>query len=169
MKYSVKRHAVTQPPDASYRLIPLTRSQNAIVDVADFTWLSQWNWYAFWNPSTKSFYAMRAGGRVRMHRMILECSPKQDGDHINGNTLDNRRENLRKCSRTQNAQNRGKQVNNTSGYKGVHWSVTGWRSRIWVNGKCVHVGMFATSEQAAHAYDAAAKVYHGRFAKPNFP
>jgi hypothetical protein len=56
---AVKRHAVTQPLDTSYRYIPLTRNLNAIVDADDFDWLSKWNWHAVWNPCTKSFYATR--------------------------------------------------------------------------------------------------------------
>ncbi len=56
-KRRMKRHAVTQPLDPSYRLIPLTQHQNAIVDTADFDWLSQWNWHA--NLCDKGFYVRR--------------------------------------------------------------------------------------------------------------
>src|SRR5712664_3456881 len=120
MKIRVKRHAVTQPLDTSYRLIPLTQGQNAIVDLEDFEWLSQWNWCADWNSCTRSFYAQRRGNnrKTTLHRCILKCKHGEEGDHKNGDTLDHRRKNLRKCNRSQNMQNKTKLRINTSGYKG---------------------------------------------------
>lgn len=83
--------------------ILLTQNQVALVDDADFEWLSQWKWYAIWSPGIKGFYAVRRGrlpdGRrslIRMHRQILglDMADKRQGDHVNHDTLDNRRENL---------------------------------------------------------------------------
>ena len=68
-KLRVKRHAVTQPLDQSYRLIPLTQGQNAIVDVEDFEWLDQWNWCAQWTG--RHFYAVRHDG-IEL-RSMAEC------------------------------------------------------------------------------------------------
>src|ERR1700741_4140580 len=118
----VKRHAVIQPLETDYRFIPLTRNQNAIVDAADFEWLSQWNWYAMWSKCTKSFYAARRGpcsSVIFMHRLIIDSEKLVD--HKDHNTLDNRRENLRKCTYMQNSQNKRMRRNNRSGFKGVRW------------------------------------------------
>src|SRR5882762_1985840 len=103
-RHRVSRHEVTQPLDESYRLIPLTQGQNAIVDAADFEWLSKWNWQAQWDEHTKGFYARRAlygGGAVIMHRLIYK-SPCKQVDHKNHNTLDNRKLNLRGCNQQEN-------------------------------------------------------------------
>lgn len=168
-KLHVVRHEVTQPLDQSYRLIPLTQGQNAIVDVEDFEWLSQWNWCARRKPSTGKFYAGR-GVRIKnkaqiiaMHAVILEFP---GGDHKNRNTLDNRRENLRKCTLAQNGRNRGRQRNNKSGFKGVCWD-GGWRATIRINGKIKHLGRFESPKDAARAYNEAAKKHYGEFAYLN--
>lgn len=87
-------------------------------------------------------------------------------DHINGNGLDNRRENLRLATRSQNSINRGKQSNNKSGYKGVSWNKRDkrWTAQITINKHIINLGGFDTPEQAYEAYKEAAKQYHGTFA-----
>src|SRR5712664_378293 len=164
----VKRHAVIQPLNESYRFIPLTQGQNAIVDAEDFEWLSQWNWCV--SKIGNSFYAVRANS-ILMHRKILHCRrSSEQGDHKNGNTLDNRKNNLRKCSNHQNTWNVGPPKNNTSGFKGVSFRRDiGWYARIRVNGERIWLGYFDSAEVAARAYDAAAKSYHGEFAHLNLP
>lgn len=91
-------------------------------------------------------------------------------DHINGNGLDCRKQNMRVCSKKQNNMNRSKAKNNTSGYKGAYWRKdrSTWQSRISVEGKNVHLGYFPNSEDAARAYDKAARSYYGEFGKLNF-
>jgi len=179
-RYKIPRHAVTQPSDPSYRLISLTHNQNAIVDTEDFDWLSQWNWFAQWNRDTRSFYARSniSGKIIPMHRLILGCSEKETGDHKNRNTLDNRRDNLRKCNVTQNCQNATRRKDNSSGFKGVipmTWknktkaTTFRWIASIRSNGERIHLGCFTTPEEAAKAYDMAARKYHGEFAVLNFP
>jgi hypothetical protein len=167
----VKRHAVTQPLDKSYRLIPLTQGQNAIVDVEDFERLSQWNWIALWNKTSKKFRATRTLRHMPMEHQILFPSEREEIDHVNLNTLDNRRENLRRSTHKQNAMNRGRYANNTSGFKGVHWDKEKkrWRSKIYANNRLHYIGMFACKEKAARAYDEKAKKLHGEFAHLNFP
>lgn len=170
-KYRVLRHEIVQPLDQSYRFIPLTQGQNAIVDANDFEWLSTFAWYADFDKT--GFYA-KYGHRnaVRMHRLILGCKKGEFADHINGDTLDNRRENLRKCSQLENAKNRKKHRKTKSAFKGICQDMkTGrWRVRIAIAPKKrVNVGYFVTQEEAARAYDVAAKIHYGEFASLNFP
>ena len=168
MKRRMYRHPVVQPPDQSYRLIPLTRNQNAIVDVEDFEWLNQWNWHATWCSDTKSFYAHSEveENMLAMHRVILGCGPREQGDHKNRNTLDNRRSNLRKCTHQQNHFN-ARRFNKT-GYKGVVKLHGKWRARITIDGRRRHLGYYNSAEEAARAYDRAAIELHGEFANLNF-
>src|SRR5437660_188582 len=116
-KLHVPRHEVVQPADPSYRLIPLTQGRNAIVDTEDYDWLSRWNWCAWWSKGSRSFYpkATVNGKLILMHRLILRCGPREEGDHRNHDTLDNRKGNLRKCNRGQNARNGRKPTTNRSG------------------------------------------------------
>lgn len=172
-KFSVQaRHAVDQPLDESYRFIPLTQDQLAIVDYSDYEHLSEFDWRALWNEHTNSFYAVRSIGRqaIYMHRQILGCGPKEQGDHENHDTLDNRRKNLRIATHNQNEWNKGLRKNNSSGYKGVSWSKhkRKWEAQIWFNGKGIYLGRFPTAEQAARAYDEAANKLHVEFAVLNF-
>ena len=166
-KQRVVRHAVTQPLDKPYRFIPLTQRQNAIVDIGDFEWLNQWNWCAVWDSDCKSFRAFRKGGVRAMHRFIMECSSKEEQvDHKNHDTLDNRRENLRKCSKDQNAKNRrARKI-----IKGVHFHkrLGKWEARIRVGKKNHYLGLFLSQKDAAIAYDKAATKYFGEFACLNY-
>lgn len=176
-KRHVKRHAVTQPTDTSYRLIALTQGQNAIVDSSDYEQLNQFNWCAMWVPKAHGFYVVRSknigGGRFRLIQMardILDCNPKEEADHRDRNTLNNRRENIRKATRLQNGSNRGLQSNNTSGFIGVHWikKSKNWVARIKHKQKLIHIGCFDSPEEAARAHDKYAKQLHGEFAVLNF-
>lgn len=149
--------------------IKLTQGKVAIVDDADFEWLSQWKWHFH-----HSGYAARTGSRpvqrtIHMHREVNQTPDGLSTDHINGNKLDNRRENLRSCTRAENNRNIGKLANNKSGYKGVHWLKRGrrWQAQTTVAGKRVHLGVFDSAQEAAVAYDAFVLQEHGKFARPN--
>jgi hypothetical protein len=115
----------------------------------------------------------RTHGRrmIYMHREILQCHGEEEGDHWNHRTLDNRRSNLRKCSHAQNASNVSRPRDNRSGFKGVVFEKrTGkWYAQIRVNRKQHHLGTFTDKEDAARAYDAAARQHFGEFALTNFP
>lgn len=131
--------------------------------------LSHQKWFI-----TQAGYVLRsAGKRQSIHRMIMERilgRPLVKGelvDHINHDTFDNRRENLRLATNGQNQHNARKNKNNTSGYKGVDWSKHDkkWRARIMVNEKRIQIGLFNNKEDAKKARDEAAIKYHGEFAK----
>ncbi len=177
--YRVRRHEVIQPPDKSYRLIPLTQGQNAIVDAEDFEWLSHWNWCAGWDGASKTFYAQRGIRKkgktkiIKMHREILQCRHGEFCDHANHNGLDNRKANLRKCTNAENARNARPKKSNRTGFKGVliaaRCKFRKYTADITFERQRHLLGYFRSAEEAAHAYDEAAKKFHGRFAFLNFP
>lgn len=107
----------------------------------------------------------------RLHRLIMGAAPGMVVDHINGDTFDNRRSNLRFATVAQNAANSKLPKNNTSGFRGVYWFKPAklWSAQIRANGKNQHLGYFKTVEAGARAYDEAAKRLHGNFARLNFP
>jgi hypothetical protein len=111
----------------------------------------------------------------RSHRVIWAMQtgewPQADIDHINGDRADNRWINLRSATRSENLKNAKSRSGASSPYLGVYRHTPGekWYARITANGKRIHLGAFACETEAAHAYDAAARLYHGEFARPNFP
>lgn len=153
--------------------IPLTRGLSATVDDKDFSELNRHKWYAMWSKCTKSFYAVRKSPRsdghktIIMARVILGLTDRNiKGDHINHDTLDNRRANLRPATASQNTQNRkGAQSNSATGELGVFpYIKTGkFQVQIRANGKVRHIGLFGTIPEAMAAREAASLKYHGEF------
>ena len=93
------------------------------------------------------------GSIILLHRLIALTPAGLSTDHANGNPLDNRRCNLRVCTRSQNLHNRAVSKNKTScAYKGVYKQRDRWRVQIRINGKKIHVGMYDTPEDARDAY-----------------
>ena len=141
-------------------LIPLTRGRHVIVDEDDWEELRKHKWFAQWNRYTKSFYARRwsfEGGRhaVEMHRAIV-CLAKGDGrevDHLDHNTLDNRRNNLRVVTRRENCGNRRDQSPYGSGITLKHDCPRArpFRAAALVRGKYTHIGHYSTAEEAREA------------------
>lgn len=158
------------------RTIPLTRGYVAIVDDADYERFSHYTWRAVVRSNT--LYATRhvpkdVDGKHRsilMHREVMDACPGEEVDHINHNGLDNRRENLRICSRLENSRNRIKTWG-SSQYKGVSWQKDRgkWQAYIKAGKRMEHLGNFVNEEDAARAYDRAARNYFGEFAHLNFP
>jgi hypothetical protein len=165
---------VTLPLFPSYREIPLTQGQVALVDEADYEWLSQWKWCAQYMASVKGFYAVRGVKKdgkctsIPMHRFILglQKGDKLQADHVNRDTLDNRRSNLRSCTRSENNQNKSAQSNNSSGFKGVCFDKRKgkWKAEIKTQGKRMFLGYRDNPKDAHALYVAAAYEHHGSFA-----
>ncbi len=148
--------------------IKLNNEKFAIVDDRNFEYLNQFKWtYDAYGYAVRRF--MRNGKRttIFMHNLIIDIPKGYLPDHINGNRIDNRKENLRIANYKQNNQNRRLGKNNTSGYKGVSWSRLGkgyWKAYIKQDKKSKFLGNFKTKEEAALAYNEAAKKYFGEFA-----
>ena len=97
-----------------------------------------------------------------LHRYALGATEGEYVDHINGNRLDNRKVNLRKCTNAQNLRNQGPR---NGRYKGVHWSkkLEQWVVQITVDYKCIHIGCFKKEDDAARAYNKASRLHHGEY------
>lgn len=155
--------------------MPLTQGKVAIVDAADYDLVMQWKWHARFDRPTGKWYAgrsVRTGkGKfspkqtIYMHRLIMDAAKGVEVDHVDGDGLNNcRSTNLRLGTHQQNACNRGAQRNNSSGYKGVYRCGAKWLAKIKTNQQQQHIGVFVTAEDAAKAYQEAARKMHGKFA-----
>lgn len=134
----------------NFKLIPLGKSGKfAIVDEEDYEWLMQWKWHL-----NGKGYAQRKQNKkaIPMHRVINKTPEGFDTDHINRNTIDNRKCNLRSVTRSQNNKNKGFYLNsakNKSGYIGVYF-LEG-RQKWGAKGRRVQLGLFENKEEAIAA------------------
>ena len=159
-----------------FRKIFLGEGFYTIVDLSDYYLLNNFRWSA--KRDRRNIYAVRFLNEplkqatiVSLHRIILNSPPNLLVDHKNGHTLDNRRENLRLATRSQNVHNKCKTQSKTSSkFIGVSFEKRRgrWDVRIRHEGKQIWIGTFDNEIDAAKAYDAAAKKYHGEFARLNF-
>lgn len=151
------------------KYIPLTRGKEAIIDDDCLDLISPYKWRYAKLKTTE--YATTGKGSLRMHRLIIGAKPDEEVDHINGSGLDNRRINLRKCTRAQNVRNTPKRNDTLNAYKGVHYMKHRgkWQARIQINKKRINKGYFNTQVEAAHAYDDLAREHFGEYARLNFP
>lgn len=156
------------------REIPLTQGKVAVVDDADYEWLMQWKWHFRSMGYAGRRASKEAGGRalILMHRLITNAPSGLDVDHVDGNRLNNQRSNLRLCTRAQNMRNQRKTKRLVSSqFKGVSlYKPKKWVAYIGLSRHKMHsLGYFHTELEAAHAYDAAARLHFGEFARLNFP
>jgi hypothetical protein len=153
----------------------------ALVDAEDYNRVvtaisNRAKWYAHSPPTTKKYYAMNGNRDLSIHRVVMNAPKGMDVDHINGDPLDNRKENLRICTRSQNSQNKQVRTDSASGHKGVYERKGGklkkrFQAYIWHPEKKARyrLGYYATAEEAATAYDRKALELFGEFALLNFP
>lgn len=157
--------------DGEITYIPLTQGKMAIIDTSKLDLVDGVNWYFL--PYSNTGYAgtrLTEEGKkklIRMHRVIVDAPNGQEVDHINGDGLDNRVENLRLVNRHQNQRNSKKRRDNSSGLKGVYFDKKSgkWRAKIRVNGYQKSLGLFLSKDDAYDAYCSASKKYHGKFGR----
>lgn len=154
--------------------IELSQGHFAIVDDEDYEHLIQHNWYSRKTKNTIYAVANMNKTTVQMHRFIMKPERNFMVDHKNRNGLDNRRENLRICTRSKNLMNSKKPGGKlTSKYKGVCYQKQSpghlkcWKAEIRLNGKSIFLGYFYSEIEAAKAYNIAAVKYFGDFSNIN--
>ncbi len=160
----------------TYRRIYLDEGEWTLVDADVYYQLGHLKWHIKGNG--KKYYVVRDvktdPGKTKLlslHREITDAPKGLVVDHRNGDTLDNRRANLRLATQSQNMQNVPKKENTSSRFMGVYFikSAGKWGGQIRVKGKDKWLGSFKNEIDAAKAYDETAKKYHGEFARLNFP
>jgi hypothetical protein len=147
--------------------IPLTKGHVAFIDKDDFDKVKDYAWWSDYDKVLDSFYAKGwiDGKNIRMHRLILNVPTNTIVDHKDHNTLNNKKNNLRLCTQSQNCQNKRMQSDNSTGYKGVYLEkkTNKYRSKIRINGKLKHLGYYSTAIEAYTAYKTVAEKIHGEF------
>lgn len=131
-------------------------------DLEDYDKIKNYCWYI-----SKQGYVCNRTNRdaILLHRLIMEPQEELEVDHINHNKIDNRKENLRNCSSSENNMNKDLQTNNTSGHAGVYWHKQNekWCSEIRVKNKKIYLGSFPTIEEAIESREKAEIKYFKEF------
>lgn len=174
---SLGRHGRTLEGDAfidnadGTTSVPLGRGYTAIIDTDDVDRVRGIRWTAV--KSGRRVYACSNTTVYKgmLHRLIANAPDGVDVDHWDGDGLNDRQSNLRIATRSQNMVNVPLRTNNQSGYVGVSWhrDARKWRSAIKHDDRQIHLGLFASKEEAARAYDVKAWELFGEFARLNFP
>lgn len=158
--------------DAHVTAIPLRgkygEGRSTLVDPDVYAWAKHFAWFCFRN----GYVFTTTGGQAKtLHRILMGEPEGFDVDHVNRDRLDNRRANLRLATRSQNSANRLRsKAPGASKYKGVRCGRYGnWFAQITVAYRTLYLGTHPTEEDAARAYDAAARLHFGEFARTNFP
>lgn len=161
-----KLRQILLSPQGDFALVPLTHGEFAKIDVEDIPKVEGFNW----NSSGCGYAHRRLKGKILyLHRFINNSTPGEFTDHINGDKLDNRKNNLRSATNAQNLFNMKPHKDGSSQYKGVYWAKGKgkWRARIQAEGRGRHIGYYECEEDAALAYDREAIKYFKNYARPN--
>lgn len=176
-KSALPEHADPYPKKSNYafpetRLVRLTRGKVAVVDEEDFDWIMRWKWRAVRKRS--DWCAARTGPEnktIYMHRVLTFAEPNEEVDHKNGDGLDNRQTNLRRCTPQENQRGfRRRLAGKTSRFRGVYWHRRGkkWAAQIMLRpGVNRHIGLFDDEDEAGRAYAKMARLHFGAFADAN--
>lgn len=165
------------PQDVQYLEISLTKGYVTLISIEDRD-LVDLKWHA--HVGVTNVYAsgyQRGSGKknpvyVMLHRLILSrildrpLLKTEFVDHINGNSLDNRRENLRLATKQQNGANAKLRRDNKAGLKGIYRHQNRWTAMIGLNGKTIYLGCYDTAEEAHQAYCKKAEELFGEYARP---
>ena len=167
---SREERAPEPAPVPGARWIVLSQGKFALIDEADFERVSVFNWFLS-QGYAKTHDPTKRREKITLDRFILDPPEGMEPDHIDRNPLNCRRGNLRSIPHLENMRNRGANVNNTSGFRGVSWSKAAkkWVAQASIGHKHVHLGVFASAEEAARVRDAWIRENHGPFASLNFP
>lgn len=157
------------PDDPSSMLVPLQDGTFAFIDAEDAERVGQFTW----TRSGNGYVQKTSRIPIYLHRFVMDAPPDKDVDHRFGNLRDCRKRMLRFSEPSGfcgNAMNKGVTRASKSGYKGVFWDKARgkWLVQIQAAGRVYSVGRFDDKEEAARAYDAAARIHHGEFARLNF-
>lgn len=152
--------------------VQLTQGKVALISPEDGGRVLARKWHAIWTGHAWYAASGWGGKRLYLHRFLMDAQRGRYVDHKNGNGLDNRRGNLRDCSQSQNMANMAKWKVGPSGFRGVFFDHRGrkkpWSASLTCAGKKQYLGCYQTAEEAAHAYDNAARKVFGEFARTNF-
>ena len=174
-----RRPSATDPADVrrleEHCELHVTRQDGTVhvilYDHADAETVEGYRWSLSESNSVPELFYARTSSKLLRTSMHILLTGRTLVDHINRNGLDNRRNNLRPATKSQNSANQRPRSNGTSQYKGVFLKKTTgrWGTRIKADGRSVHLGYFADEIEAAKTYDRAALEAFGEFAYLNFP
>lgn len=147
--------------------IQLSKGNITIVDDDDFEWVSKNKWCIDGRGYAVRRKPFSKGGKIILHREIMKTEKGMEVDHVNGNRLDNRKENLRNVHHFQNGKNLSIKSNNKTGYAGVSLDKRcgKYKTQIQVNGKFIFLGYYTDIEEAANAYKVGSKKHFKEFSR----
>jgi len=145
----------------------LTNNMFAFIDKEDFEKIALYKWT--FTKANKHYGRVKSNTGLFLHRLIMNAPQNLEVDHINGDTLDNRKSNLRLVSRKHNQKNMTLSRRSKSGYKGVSWhkKAKKWQAHLMSDGIRIYLGLYLFKEDAAKAYNIASLAHHGEFGKLN--
>lgn len=171
----IKHKNIYTKKDNNYTILKVTSDKfgifDFIIDNEDVQRVNEYHWGIFAAKSQVcdyvAYYAFNSNNEIFLHRLIMECPSNNVVDHIDGNTLNTRKNNLRICTRKDNAKNRKVSKNNTSGCAGVLWNTKiptpKWMSYICINNKAKTLGYFDNFEDAVKVRKEAELKYYGEY------